>query len=286
MTDEEFPESSGRRDFVKGVVGTATVTATGTAGATMVDTAADKAGEGGGAQEYFAIENTEGPAPRGMPMIPVEVDDGGYLKGVWPEVTERQNEQGRTVTVAETELGGVTYSSEWFQYCGVQSTPGVKPAATQDEYFRYMDDAYEWQTDAVSEGDRMHVDDFADFETWENGIGTGGLGKPAKGSWRSRQVPDEETIPIQVLRVATDTFDEMRQSAEHGEWLDAATDEQFVAWLDKCTHFCCVPLFKGTEQSSRVDGGPDGVYCPCHQSVYDPFSVVRSSFVALPRPDK
>jgi len=29
----------------------------------------------------------------------------------------------------------------------------------------------------------------------------------------------------------------------------------------------------------------DMIYCPCHQSVYDPFSLVKKSFVALPRPE-
>ena len=33
-------------------------------------------------------------------------------------------------------------------------------------------------------------------------------------------------------------------------------------------------------------GAENDVYCQCHQSIYDPFSIVKKSFVALPRPEK
>jgi site-specific DNA-cytosine methylase len=44
---------------------------------------------------------------------------------------------------------------------------------------------------------------------------------------------------------------------------------------------------------ARIQALPDGrkfsvadeIYCQCHQSVYDPFSVIQESFVALPRPE-
>jgi Rieske Fe-S protein len=68
-------------------------------------------------------------------------------------------------------------------------------------------------------------------------------------------------------------------SADVRAFLDAATAENCMAWLDKCTHFCCVPGFK----SAEYPGGADGVYCQCHQSIYDPFTPVKNSFVALPR---
>lgn len=127
----------------------------------------------------------------------------------------------------------------------------------------------------------MHVDDFTDYTSWGNDIGRSGLGKPATGTWRSNDTAD--TIPIQVLRVAPDIFETMRQTPRIAAWLDAAAPENFIAWLDKCTHFCCVPGFKATAQSVAF-GAADKVYCPCHQSVYDPFSISEESFVALPRP--
>ena len=70
----------------------------------------------------------------------------------------------------------------------------------------------------------------------------------------------------------------------YDEWLQASTSEGFIAWLNKCTHFCCVPGYKQAADAARF-GGEDGVYCQCHQSVYDPFSIVQTLFIARPRPD-
>jgi Rieske Fe-S protein len=77
----------------------------------------------------------------------------------------------------------------------------------------------------------------------------------------------------------------MREDFSPGawDWLDTAPRESFLAWLTKWTHFCCVPSFKGTDQALKYEAG-NQVYCPCHQSVYDPTSIVQETFVALPRP--
>jgi Rieske Fe-S protein len=277
--DDKYPESTGRRRFVKGVVGSASLAGIGTATAAGINSATAPSGAGGGITQYMAMENTAGPAPRGMPQIPVEIDSEGYLKGVWPE-PETVTEQGREVTIAETQLGGLTYSSEWFQYCGVQTNSGLKPDADQDSYFRYIGNSkFDWQNDEVEQGQKIHVDDFDDYDTWGNGIGRDGLGKPAQGTWRSQDVPASDTIPIQVIR-----SERVEQMAQSNEWLSASTEEGFIANLNKCTHFCCVPSFKGLEGSTGANA-EDMIYCQCHQSVYDPFNIVTKSFVALPRPD-
>jgi len=277
--DDKYPESTGRRRFVKGVVGSASLAGIGTATAAGINSATAPSGAGGGITQYMAMENTAGPAPRGMPQIPVEIDSEGYLKGVWPE-PETVTEQGREVTIAETQLGGLTYSSEWFQYCGVQTNSGLKPDADQDSYFRYISNSkFDWQNSDVEQGQKIHVDDFDDYDTWGNGIGRAGLGKPAQATWRSQDVPASDTIPIQVIR-----SERVEQMAQSNEWLSASTEEGFIANLNKCTHFCCVPSFKGLEGSAGANA-EDMIYCQCHQSVYDPFNIVKKSFVALPRPD-
>lgn len=74
------------------------------------------------------------------------------------------------------------------------------------------------------------------------------------------------------------------ENTEFGEWVAATTQDGFIAWHDQCTHFCCVPKFKANPNSAKF-GAEDKVYCNCHQSVYDPFSIVEEQFVALPRPD-
>jgi Rieske Fe-S protein len=278
--EDKYPRESGRRRFVKGVVGSASLAGLGTAVAAGIDTTTAPTGAGGGITQYFGPENTDGPAPRAMPQIPLEIDDEGFVKGVFPE-PETVTEQGREVTVAQMQLGGITYSSEWFQYCGVQTYPGVRPDADQDNFLRYASSPpYEWQQEEVEAGDRVNVSDFENYESWGNGIGKDSLGKPALATWRSEDVPPSGTMPVQIIR-----SQRFKQMAEQGnEWLSASIADGFYANLNKCTHFCCVPGFKALASSARF-GAADQIYCQCHQSVYDPFQIVQVSFVALPRPE-
>ena len=274
---DKYPTESGRRRFVKGVVGSATLASVGTGAAAAVGTATAATGAGGGLTPFFAIENTDGPAPRGMPLIPLEIENG-ELKGVWPD-----NVEGG---VAQTQIAGETYSSAWFQYCGVQTYPGVQPNADQDNFIRAAAGSpYPWMED-IEGGTKLTVDMFSDYQEWGNDIGKDGIGKPAMASWRSQDVSPQETMVVQVLRSAR--IQELRQNPPegvNGDFVRAVTTEEgFIAWLDKCTHFCCVPGFKAFADSAKF-GAADRVYCQCHQSVYDPFSIVSGTFVALPRPE-
>ncbi|ESP88168.1 cytochrome bc1 complex Rieske iron-sulfur protein [Candidatus Halobonum tyrrellensis] len=293
--DDKYPGESGRRRFVKGVVGGAALAGVGAGGAAAVNSVTTSPGTGGGSTRAMAIENTDGPAPRGMPQIPLEVTSDGYVEGVWPEV-KTVTENNTQITVAEMDLGGKTYSSEWFQYCGIQTYTNVAPDYDGDNFFRSgQSPAYDWQSEAMSGGERFTVDLFDNYESWGNGIGVPGLGKPATGTWRSQE--SEDTLPIQLLRSPL-----IEQLAETGratgadgetyevdaatqEWLQASTAEGFIAWLNKCTHFCCIPGYKQTESSAKFAAANE-VYCPCHQSVYEPFSIVETVFTSLPRPDE
>ncbi|QLG27834.1 ubiquinol-cytochrome c reductase iron-sulfur subunit [Halorarum halophilum] len=294
--DDKYPGDSGRRRFVKGVVGGASLAGLGAVGSATVNSLTASSGSGGGATEAMAIENVAGPAPRGMPQIPIEIDDQGAILGVWPEV-ETVTEQGIEVKIAETQIGGRTYSTEWFQYCGVETYQGVQPAYEPEggNYFHAGDQpGYEWQTEAMSGGDQFTVDMFSDYQEWGNGIGAAGMGKPATGTWRSQDT--EDVIPIQLMRspVIEQLANSGSADAPNGEtyevdsstqeWLSGSTSQGFIAWLNKCTHFCCVPGFKSNPGSARY-GAADGVYCPCHQSVYVPYSITPTLFTARPRPD-
>ncbi len=284
-SDDKYPKVSGRRRFVKGVVGGAALAGIGTATSGTVNTMTNPSGAGGGVTEYFGIEKLFGPAPRGMPQIPIVIDDDGFLMGLWPKVSEII-EGGRKVTVAQQEIAGVTYSSDWFQYCGVQTYPGVKPLADQDNYFRYANNPpYKWQKEEVSPGEKVHIDDFEDYVTWGNSIGKAGVGKPAFATWRSQDVPPQVQMPVQLIR--STIVDNLISNAqgETKQWLQESCSQGFIAILDKCTHFCCVPGFKSFTDSEKFDGA-DLIYCQCHQSVYDPFSIIKDRFVALPRTEE
>ena len=278
---DKYPEESGRRRFVKGVVGGAALAGVGTTGAVALNSATSSTGGGGGATQAMAIENIDGPAPRGMPQIPLEITSDGLLRGVWPEL-KTVTEGGVEIQIAETENfkgSDVTYTSNWFQYCGVQSYGGIDPSYESDNLFRSgTSPPYDWQAEAFSEGEPIRADAFDEYTTWGNGIGKPGLGQPAAGTWRSQEA--EDVIPIQVIRSPI-----IEEKAKEDPWLQASTEKGFIAWLNKCTHFCCVPGYKQAAGSARF-GAENDVYCQCHQSVYDPFTIVETQFTALPRPEE
>ena len=283
MASDKYPEASDRRRFVKGVVASSALVGVGTAGVATLESTTSAAGGTGGPTDFVGIENVDGPAPRGMPIVPLAIDDEGYLKGVWPEVKEKELKDGSTITVTEQEMGGITYTGRWFQYCGVQTAEALRPEADRDDFLRSKPGLYDWQADHEP-GQKLHVDDFSDYETWTNGIGSAGAGKPAQTTWRSRSDGEEDVtkLPVQVLR--SPKVSALREAGELAPFLREATESDFVAWLDKCTHFCCTPGFNSSRDAPKFDA-TDAVYCQCHQSVYDPFSPVERSFNAFPRPD-
>ncbi|WP_058367664.1 cytochrome b [Haloparvum sedimenti] len=275
--DDKYPAESGRRRFVKGVVGGGALAGVGATGSATINSLTTSSGTGGGQTTAMAIERVGGPAPRGMPQIPVEITDDGFIRGKWPE-TATETQEGQEITVAKEEMpGGVTYSGEWFQYCGIESYQGIQPEFESDNIFKSAAGGYDWQADAYESGDPIHRDDFADYAEWGNGIGADGVGKPALVSWRSEDT--DSSITAVVLRSPR-----IEEAAQDNEWLQASTQDGFMAWVNVCTHFCCIPGYKKNEESARYDAA-DGVYCQCHQSVYDPFSIVETLFVARPRTD-
>ena len=277
LDEDKYPAETGRRRFVSGVVGSAALSAVGVGGAAAADSLTDASGEGGGTTTFVAVENTAGPAPRGMPIIPIEIN-GGEISGIWPEYDEDEG-----VAIARDFGGsGIDYSSAWFQYCGIQSSTGVYPQAEAENTFLNSPGSFDWQSD-VEQGAPLTVDMFENYESWGNGIGTPGIGKPASAMWRQT---DQGSVPVQIIR--SKRIEEMANGNTDlpsgvQSFISEATDQGFIAWLNKCTHFCCVPGFK-TQEGSANFGGANGIYCQCHQSVYDPFSPVTTQFVALPRP--
>jgi Rieske Fe-S protein len=284
--EDKYPVESDRRRFVKGVVGSSALAGVATGGGAAINLVTSASGAGGGITTYIGIRNTDGPAPRGMPIVPITIDGSGEISGYWPETSTR-TVQGREITVAEEDLGGVTYSSEWFQYCGVQTYAGAQPDADQDNTLRVTGGSpYDWQSE-FSVGDPFTIDMFDDYQEWTN-LTDKTLGKPALASWRS-EGDDVQTMPVQILRspevpkMVNGEGEYSEISSEIRSFLDAATEQSTMAWLDKCTHFCCVPAFKAYDGSERF-GAADRVYCQCHQSVYNPFDPIQKNFTALPRP--
>lgn len=276
--EDKYPIESDRRRFVKGVVGASAIAGIGSTGAAAVNTATPPTGSGGGITPFMGIEKTGGPAPRGMPVIPVEIDDDGTIRGRWPEVVE-ESVQGQTEYLAQEELGGITYSSQWFQYCGKQTSPALLPQADQDNRFLSSAEApYEWQSD-LEEGEPLNIEHFDDYKEWGNEIGSAGVGKPASATWRSDGLESANTLTVIVIRSQL-----VEEKAQDDEFLEAATQDGVFAYLNVCTHFCCVPGFKVSESAERFGEG-NVIYCQCHASRYDPFTILEQSFLSFPQPD-
>ncbi|MDY6778998.1 MAG: ubiquinol-cytochrome c reductase iron-sulfur subunit, partial [Halobacteria archaeon] len=244
-----------------------------------VDLLTQKSGKGGGSIKYNGIEIVDGPAPRGMPQIPVEITSGGEIKGMAPKPSDGKE-------APSMEIAGFEYKLDWFQYCGVQSYPGVYPSFESNNRFHYNE--REWHSDMG--GEVMTVGDFSNWESYKGDAAdaTRGLGKPAWGTWRSQDV--DQTMPISIIKTSQDRLLSNAKSDQMKQWIRETCPQGFIAWLNKCTHCCCVP--QGFQTSNYDCDSPSGkcaadmVYCQCHQSKYDPFSVVREDMIALPRPEK
>ena len=276
---DKYPAESGRRRFVKGVVGGAALAGVGAMGSATVNTLTTSGGIGGGQTQAMSIRQTGGPAPRGLPQIPVEVTDDGYIRGIWPE-TQTVTQEGQEIEVAQEQLGGKEYAGAWFQYCGVESQENLSPSFESDNLFRAAPGKYDWQDDTYEAGDQIHIDDFDNYTEWGNGVGDAGVGKPASVTWRSQ---DAETN-LNAIVIRSPRIEEAVANS-NDEWLEASTDQGFIAYLNVCTHFCCIPDYKVLEESARYDAA-NGTYCVCHQSRYDPFTLEEALFIARPRPDE
>lgn len=275
--EDKYPVESDRRRFVKGVVGSAAVAGLASTGAAAINTATPPSGSGGGTTQFMGIELVGGPAPRGMPQIPIRIADDGTIIGRWPEASEQQ-EGGQTVVVAEEEIGGQTYSSEWFQYCGIQTSPAIAPGADRNNTFVSAENPpYEWQGE-LQAGAPLNISDFDNYRDWNNGIGSS-IGKPAQATWRSEDLDAADELVVLVIRSPL-----IEEAAQNDEWLAASTEQGVIAIMYTCTHFCCIPSFKSIQSVEELGYGDD-VFCQCHESIYDPFTILQQQFTSLPRPD-
>jgi len=153
----------------------------------------------------------------------VEVTDDGYIRGIWPE-TQTITQEGQEIQVAQEQLGGKTYTGAWYQYCGVESQENIEPDyEAEDNLFRAAPGKYDWMDEVYDEGERIHIDDFDDYDEWGNGIGDDGVGKPASVTWRSQNA--ETALNVNVIRSSR-----IEEAVENSgdEWLEASTDQGFA----------------------------------------------------------
>jgi Rieske Fe-S protein len=261
MADEEpedpfAPRKDGmnRRAFVKTAVAAAAVGAVGATGAGLVVPLSTAGGLKIRRFPYLGARRVDGPAPQGVPLIPIKINDAGEIEGV-PELEEPPS--------------GIEHSLEWYRYCGHDQSPAFQKGHTDDNVLRYFSNPAKVAKAAVDLGaplwyanklgQKVVADDFKDQPP--------GTGAPFR--WRSEDLEGNDIVTGIIIKVDTG---QMR-----GEDAKAFMAGDLVAFSSYCAHFCCVPGFKESKEAVAADWF-DNMYCTCHNSVYDPLQIRKYKF--------
>lgn len=212
-----------------------------------------------------------GPAPQGVPLIPLTVNEDGILEGI-PENTK----------------SSVKHNLDWYKYCSHEKAPGLELGFTQDNRLRYF-----FLPDKIAKAKAQGIDlwykDLIDKEVRAADFKELGRGAPFR--WRSEGQEQNNIITGIVMKI--------RPSEIKGRLPDGFVHENedgtgFIAVCSFCAHFCCVPGYAennspltkyqgggGSFFSSGDGDGIDGhelIYCSCHDSRYDPFDIRQYTF--------
>lgn len=245
-----------RRTFVKGMVVGAAAAAAGVAGyALWPKPPVGTEFRLGDKVAYYGAKVQQGsPTEHGVPLLPIAVDDAGFVVSTVDDLTPYTYCRTRRDWRALSEEQA---SDRWLRYH--LSEPQVANVEAQGK------DPHEvwWYFDRL--GERVHVDDFAD--------------KPATtgAGIRFRAHPDD-SAPFEGVLVKYDEGTLDLPDDLLGRWPDvAATRPRLVAYDAACTHLCCVA---GWHESTLAEkrGDWDLIFCTCHMARFDPFTVEEYAF--------
>lgn len=176
-----------------------------------------------------------GPAPQGLPLIPVRVNSAGFLEGV------------------PTHL-------DWYDYCQPHA-PGLSSHFFGTNAFSYYLSPQQlsiaerqgsevWYADSI--GEVVHADDFT--ELWQG----------ASVMWRTptEYGPDEQLLAI-LVKVDPNAFPK--------DIREEFMRDGFAAFNAAGTHLCCVVGYQISNSPSARNETTDVDYIfdPCHDSRYD-----------------
>jgi Rieske Fe-S protein len=195
---------------------------------------------------YLAAKKVGGPAPRGIPILPLNFASDGTLEG-------------------SPTLGGESVL-DWYKYCGHEDTDGLQEDyEPQDEKLVYPPDKGGDRWFADYQGEPMKKEHFEEVNQ----------GAPVR--WRSYGKEGNNIISAVVLKVDPESiaFEGVDQALVE----EAGLAEGFVGFVTFCTHFCCVPGWKHAPEQAKPRNAWDNLFCTCHYSVYDPFTLTDESYV-------
>lgn len=247
-----------RRGFVKGCL-YATAAGVAAAGGGGVVAALGLGGGKSRRVDYVGVTVVGGPAPQGVPLVPLAAGDDGVLRG-----NPDPPEVGRAVL-------------DWYRYCGHDRSPVLQAGyVAPDEGLAYNvppdkvpgigawaaqtgREDVGWFLDRV--GQPVLVEDFR----------APGFGAPV--AWRG-----ELTATVLKVDPGALVMDPDLRRLVEGFLVPTPDGAALLATSNFCKHFCCAPGWHETALSAKHDA-VDKLYCTCHNSVFDPLRLRRDFFL-------
>lgn len=254
-----------RRSFVKTCVGVAGAGALAASGLGLAAGLAIPRKPGGAVLNYYGAHRVAGPAPRGVPYIPVTVENGVFV--------------GKT-SIPTPDGSGEVNTLEWYKYCGHAGAPGLQPDFTEDNTLTYfiaeekLKSITPWFKDLLGKPIRPEDfpgDGFGASFIWRSANQTGPnvlTGVLIKAPPREIEMTTAVVPPAKALQGDED-FEYVRTNVFH---------ENFIGVSTFCTHFCCIPGYKEAEALARPRNAWENMFCTCHNSNYNYRQPVRYSF--------
>lgn len=254
-----------RRSFVKACVTTAGVGALAASGLGLAAGLAIPRKAGLPPVRYFGAHRVAGPAPRGIPYIPIAIENGAFV--------------GKTTLSAKAGILGRDSHEEvdvleWYKYCGHSGAPGLHAESTDDNVLRYLPkEEYEhiitpWFKQWLNQPVRVEhfpADNFG-----------------AAFRWRSEGQSGSNVITGSIIRVAESELKLVGSAVPPGKPISATEFEWvkdnvfvrdqgsiYVGVSSYCTHFCCAPAYREAELLARPRAAWDNIFCTCHNSNYN-----------------
>lgn len=258
-----------RRSFVKACVTTAGVGALAASGLGMAAGLAIPRKPGLPPVRYFGAHRVAGPAPRGIPYIPVAIEGGTIV--------------GRT-SIPNYEAGEPDINIlEWYKYCGHSGAPGLQPDFTDDNTLIYL--AKEQYEHIITPWFKEHLGQPVKVEHFpSDNFG-------AAFQWRSEGQTGAAVLTGVIIRVAKSQLKLVTSaippakpiSEEEFDWVTKNIFAEhegsyFIGVSSFCTHFCCAPSYREDEGLARPRAAWDNIFCTCHNSNYNFREPVAFSF--------
>ena len=248
-----------RRSFVKACVTTAGVGALAASGLGLAAGLEIPRKAGLPPVRYFGCHRVSGPAPRGIPYIPITIENGTFV--------------GKP-TIPKVKGDGEITALDWYKYCGHSGAPGLQLPFTKDNTLTYL--AKEEYESAITPWFKPYLNQPVKLEHFpaEN------FGAAFK--WRSQNQSGSNVLtgiiiraPVSQLERVTSTSPPAKPiSEEEFQWIRknvwCEKDGNFYIGVSSfCTHFCCAPGYREAEKLARPRNAWNNIFCTCHNSNYN-----------------